>query len=208
VQKAGVRRSSGLRSVGWWFVAVFALELVIDVLHSGLALVPAGKFTKCLRDTLLARTAGVAVNVLTPTATVGGESSGELLLLGSARRRFRVGDGRQAFALSQAIFLSTGMLAVFTGLSFDAKEEALASARSRSGSRPSLPSSLQRAGIFRSASASCGRFSAAPRSSNACRHAATFDTKVATFLRTRRELALRSDFTCSLNSHGSRSTTS
>ena len=76
VQKAGLGRILfGLRLVGWSFAGIFALELVIDLLHSEAWrwCFPAGPSAVSRFDAVLARTAGVAVNVLTPTATVGGE---------------------------------------------------------------------------------------------------------------------------------------
>jgi len=137
VHKAGVARIlHGLRSVGWWFAAVFALELAIDLLHSEgwRWCIPAGAHRISRFDTLLARTAGVAVNVLTPTATVGGEVVKGMLV----RRWVPLADGfssvmidKLTFALGQTIFLSAGAIALLTGLSFDAKERALAQQRAR-----------------------------------------------------------------------------
>src|SRR5262245_4078568 len=132
VQKAGVARIfHGLRSVGWWFLVVLALELVIDALHSEAWrwCMPGGLHRVSRFHTLLARTAGVAVNVLTPTATVGGEVVKGMLV----RRWLPLADGfasvivdKLTFALGQAIFLLTGTLAVLTGLSFNVEEKALA----------------------------------------------------------------------------------
>jgi uncharacterized protein (TIRG00374 family) len=198
VQKAGVARVfHGLRSVGWWFVAVFALELVIDVLHSEAWrwCLPGGVHEVSRFDTLLARTAGVAVNVLTPTATVGGEVVKGMLL----RRWVPLADGfasvmvdKLTFALGQAIFLSTGMLAVFTGLSFDVKEEALALGGFALWIAAVVAFfALQRAGIFRVGLGVVRTiFGGSALLERLPGHTAAFDTKVATFLRTRhRELA-------------------
>jgi len=132
VQKAELSQILvGLRAVGWSFLAILALELLIDFLHSEAWrwCFPAGQSAVSRFDTLLARTAGVAVNVLTPTATVGGEVVKGMLL----RRWMPLPDGfasvitdKLTFALAQAVFLCVGTVAVLTGLSFDAEERLLA----------------------------------------------------------------------------------
>jgi glycosyltransferase 2 family protein len=197
VQKAGIARIlHGLRLVGWWFVVVLALELLIDVLHSEAWrwCMPGGKDRPSRFDTLLARTAGVAVNVLTPSATVGGEVVKGMLV----RRWVPLADAfasvmvdKLTFALGQAIFLSIGTFAVLTGLSLDVEEEALALGLLALWIAAVVAFfALQRAGIFRvglgvvrtifGGSALLERLPA---------HGIAFDTKVATFLRTRhREL--------------------
>lgn len=130
VKKAGVGRVAlGLYSVGWSFLTVFLLELVIDLLHSEgwRWCIPRGGRVSRL-DAFLTRTAGVAVNVLTPTATVGGEVVKGMLL----RRWVPLADGfasvvvdKLAFALGQAIFLCCGAFTVLAYLSFDTGERIL-----------------------------------------------------------------------------------
>ena len=131
VQKAGVSQiAQGLWMVGWSFAGVFALELVIDVLHSEAWrwCMPNRGHVVSRFDTVLTRTAGVALNVLTPTATVGGEVVKGLLL----RRWIPLVDGfasvvvdKLTFAFGQALFLCLGAFAVFTGLTFDGRERTL-----------------------------------------------------------------------------------
>src|ERR1041385_1507199 len=132
VQKVGLGLIfAGLRIVGWSFASIFALELVIDFLHSEAWrwCLPGGIHTGSRGATPPARTAGVAVNVLTPTATVGGEVVKGMLI----RRWVPLTDGfasvmidKLTFALGQAIFLAAGTTAVLTGLSFDLEERLLA----------------------------------------------------------------------------------
>jgi hypothetical protein len=165
VQKAGVARVfHGLRSVGRWFVAVFALELVIDVLHSEAWrwCLPGGVHEVSRFDTLLARTAGAAVNVLTPTATVGGEVVKGMLL----RRWVPLADGFASVMVDKLTFA----LWIAAVVAFFA---------------------LQRAGIFRVGLGVVRTiFGGAALLERLPGHTAAFDTKVATFLRTRhRELA-------------------
>jgi len=193
VQKAGVARIlHGLRSVGWWFLAVLALELLIDVLHSEAWrwCMPGGVHRVSRFDTLLARTAGVAVNVLTPTATVGGEVVKGMLV----RRWVPLADGfasvmvdKLTFALGQAIFLSTGTLAMLTGLSLDVEEKALALGVLALWIAAVVAFfALQRAGIIRVGLGVVRTvFGGSALLEHLPGHAVAFDTKVATFLRTR-----------------------
>ena len=132
VEKGGLGRILlGLRIVGWSFAAIFALELIIDLLHSEAWrwCFPAGPQAVSRFDTVLARTAGVAVNVLTPTATVGGEVVKGMLL----RRWMPLPESfasvmidKLTFALGQAVFLCAGTAAVLTGLSLNFEEQLLA----------------------------------------------------------------------------------
>jgi uncharacterized protein (TIRG00374 family) len=131
VEKAGLGRVAlGLYTVGWSFVAVFLIELVIDLLHSEgwRWCIPHERGAVSRVDIFLARTAGVAVNVLTPTATVGGEVVKGMLL----RRWIPLTDGfasvvvdKLSFALGQAVFLCCGAFAVLAYLSFDTEERIL-----------------------------------------------------------------------------------
>lgn len=193
VQKAGVGRIlAGLRTVGWSFAAVFALELVIDFLHSEgwRWCLPGGARRVSRFDTLLARTAGVAVNVLTPTATVGGEVVKGMLL----RRWLPLADGfasvmvdKLTFAVAQAIFLGTGAFAVLTGLSFDRQERSLAvAALAVWVAAVAAFFALQRAGIFRVGLGVVRTiFGGSALLERLPGHAAAFDAKVADFLRKR-----------------------
>jgi glycosyltransferase 2 family protein len=132
VEKAGLGKILlGLRIVGWSFAAIFALELVIDLLHSEAWrwCFPPGPHVVSRFDTLLARTAGVAVNVLTPTATVGGEVVKGMLLrrwMPLAESFASVMIDKLTFALGQAVFLCAGTAAVLAGLSLNFEEELLA----------------------------------------------------------------------------------
>ncbi len=131
VQKAGlVEIARGLYAVGWSFAAIFALELVIDLLHSEgwRWCLPDGGGSISRLNMLLARTAGVAVNVLSPTASVGGEVVKGMLL----RRWVPLPDAfasvmidKLTFAIGQAIFLAIAAVAVLAGLSFDMRERVL-----------------------------------------------------------------------------------
>jgi uncharacterized protein (TIRG00374 family) len=198
VHRAGVARIlSGLHSVGWWFAAVFALEVVIDLFHSEAwrQCIPEGVQRMSRLETLLARTAGVAVNVLTPTATVGGEVVKGMLI----RRWVPLADAfssvmidKLTFALGQTVFLSAGALALLTRLSFDARERALALCGLALWTASVVAFFvLQRAGIFQVGLGVVRTiFGGSALLERLPGHAATFDAKVATFLRTRhRELA-------------------
>ena len=197
VNKAGVARILlGLRTVGWSFAAVFALELVIDFLHSEgwRWCLPGGVNAISRFDTLVARTAGVAVNVLTPTATVGGEVVKGMLV----RRWVPLADGfasvmvdKLTFALAQAIFLCAGTVAVLTGLSFNTQERWLALGALGVWIVAVIAFfALQRAGIFRVGLGVVRTiFGGAAMLERLPGQAAAFDANVAGFLRTRyREL--------------------
>jgi glycosyltransferase 2 family protein len=193
VQKAGLARIlHGLRSVGWWFVAVFALELVIDALHSEAWrwCMPEGGYRVSRFDTLLARTAGVAINVLTPTASVGGEVVKGMLV----RRWIPLADGfasvivdKLTFALGQAIFLSIGTVAMLTGLSLNVEEKAIALVVLTLWiAAVGAFFALQRAGIIRiGIGVVRAIFGGSALLERLPGHAVAFDAKVATFLRTR-----------------------
>jgi len=194
VQKAGLARIlHGLRSVGWWFVAVLALELLIDALHSEAWrwCMPGGAHRVSRFNALLARTAGVAVNVLTPSATVGGEVVKGMLV----RRWIPLADGfasvmvdKLTFALGQTIFLSIGMLAVLTGLSLDVEEELLALGVLALWIAAVVAFiALQRAGILRVGLGVVRTiFGGSALLERLPGHAVAFDAKVATLLRARR----------------------
>lgn len=197
VHKAGVGRVAlGLYSVGWSFLTIFALELVIDVVHSEAWrwCLPGHGHAVSRFDTLLARTAGVAVNVLTPTATVGGEVVKGMLL----RRWVPLADGfasvmvdKLTFSIGQAIFLCCGMLAVLTGLSFNAEERALALGALGLWTAAVMAFfALQRAGIFQVGVGFVRAiFGASAMLERLPGQAAEFDVKVTTFLAShRREL--------------------
>jgi glycosyltransferase 2 family protein len=193
VQKAGLSQiARGLQVVGWSFAAIFALELLIDFLHSEgwRRCLPDGMDSVSRLDALLARTAGVAVNVLTPTATVGGEVIKGMLL----RRWVPLADGfasimidKLTFAVSQAIFLCAGAVALLTGLSLDREERALALAALGLWILAVLAFFLlQRAGILRVGLGVVRTiFGGAALLERVPGDAAVFDSRVATFLATR-----------------------
>lgn len=128
VRKVGVPAVvHGFREMGASLAAIFAVELVIDALHSEAWhwCIPREHRTIPRFDLLAARTAGVAVNVLTPTATVGGE-----VLKGALIRRWvPLVDGyasvmvdKLTFAVAQCLFLLLGLLTVFETLHFGPRE--------------------------------------------------------------------------------------
>jgi glycosyltransferase 2 family protein len=190
VHKANLARVlQGLYAVGWSFLTIFALELIIDFLHSEgwRWCLPHHGHAVTHLDTFLARTAGVAVNVLTPTATVGGEVVKGMLL----RRWVPLADGfasvmvdKLTFALGQAIFLCCGAFAVLTGLSLDADERMVAlAALSLWIVAVIIFFALQRAGIFRVGLGVVRTvFGSSELIERLPGHAADFDAKVTTFL--------------------------
>jgi hypothetical protein len=199
VRKAGLGTILlGLRVVGWSFAGIFALELVIDLLHSEAWrwCFPRGPKAVSRFDTVLARTAGVAVNVLTPTATVGGEVVKGLLL----RRWMPLSQGfasvmidKLTFALGQAIFLCAGTTAVLTGLSFDLEEQLLSLSVLGLWIVAVLAFlALQKAGIVRVGLGVMSTiFGGSGLADRLPGEAAAFDTQVSNFLSTRpRELVI------------------
>lgn len=132
VQRVGLAEiAGGLSAIGWTFVTIFAIELVIDALHSEgwrWCLPPESRHV-AWHHVFLARTAGVAVNVLTPTASVGGE-----VLKGVLLRRWvppvdafaSVMVDKLSFAIGQTLFLVAGLAAVFHSAIFEPRERWLA----------------------------------------------------------------------------------
>jgi uncharacterized protein (TIRG00374 family) len=123
--------AEGLAAVGWSFLAIFATEILIDTLHTeGWRHCLPKRVRKVSRLHLLAtRTAGFAVNALTPTATVGGEVVKGLLL----RRWVPLADAfasvlldKLSFAAGQALFLIVGVVSVFQGIPLNPKEKTIA----------------------------------------------------------------------------------
>jgi glycosyltransferase 2 family protein len=124
---------AGLTEVGWAFAAIFAIEMAIDAMHT------AG-WARCFPidarllpklDLFLVRTAGVAVNVLTPTASLGGEVVKGIL----ARRWVPLTDAfasvmvdKLTYALGQAVFLVVGLVAVLRIVPLAARERWIATA--------------------------------------------------------------------------------
>jgi len=199
VAKAGALRiAQGLWMVGWSFAGIFALELVIDFLHSEAWrwCLPNHGHVVSRFDTLLTRTAGVALNVLTPTATVGGEVVKGLLL----RRWVPLADGfasvvvdKLTFALGQALFLCIGTFTVITQLSFNTRERTLALvALGLWVLAVGAFFALQRAGIFRVGLGFVRTlFGASAMMERLPDDAAAFDERVSTFLSShQRELAI------------------
>jgi len=121
----------GLRSVGWSFVGIFAIELLIDALHTEgwRWCLPPHERVVPFFHLLATRTAGFAVNALTPTATVGGEVVKGMLL----RRWVPLADAFAAvlvdkltFAVAQAMFLVVGLVSVLQGIPLNARERTFA----------------------------------------------------------------------------------
>lgn len=117
----------GIRHIGWGFVPIVAIEIAIDALHAEgwRYCLPAEARTVSRLDVFLTRTAGFAVNVLTPTATVGGEVVKGMLI----RRWVRPAEGfasiildKLTFAVGQAVFLVFGLFAVFGRVPFGPRE--------------------------------------------------------------------------------------
>ena len=185
----------GLSTVGWAFLGVFAIELLIDVIHSEgwrwCLPAPRGRIRRF--PLLAARTAGFAVNALTPTATVGGEVVKGMLI----RRWVPLIDGfasvlvdKLTFAVGQAVFLVAGLVTVLQAFPFGARERTIAVvsvALWLAGVTAFF--FLQRAGIFR---VGLGVMRAVVGGSGLIEklpgRAAEFDAKVATLLGHRREL--------------------
>lgn len=133
VREVGVSTiASGLAELGWAFAAIFAIELAIDAMHTEgwrHCLAPRARVVP-RPDLLLVRTAGVGINVLTPTATVGGEVVKGLLL---RRWGIELADAfasvmvdKLTFALGQAGYLLIGLVAVFAAVPFTPLERGLA----------------------------------------------------------------------------------
>jgi glycosyltransferase 2 family protein len=181
----------GLYLVGWSsFFAIFVLELLIDALHSEgwRWCLPAEGSAISRLDVFLARTAGVAVNVLTPTASVGGEVVKGMLL----RRWVPLADGfasvmvdKLTFAIGQTIFLMIGIFALLGGFVLSDNERAVALlALVLWIAAVAAFFLLQRAGIFRvGVGAMRAMFGGSMFVERLPGHAAEFDEKVATFLR-------------------------
>jgi uncharacterized protein (TIRG00374 family) len=121
----------GLSRMGWSFLGIFAIEILIDALHSEgwRWCLPSAARDVSWIHIFLARTAGVAVNILTPTASVGGEVVKGMLI----RRWVPIADGfasvmidKLTFAVAQAIFLCCGVVAVFDGIELSPRERQFA----------------------------------------------------------------------------------
>jgi glycosyltransferase 2 family protein len=182
----------GLRQIGWSFLAILAVELVIDALHTEgwRHCLPASAQGVRWLDLFLTRTAGVAINVLTPTASVGGEVLKGMLL----RRWVPLADGfasvmvdKLTFALGQALYLVAGLAAVFAAVPFGPTERLIALAVLVAWLLALLAFFfLQRAGIFRlGMGAMRAIFGGAAMLERLPLHARAFDDQVTGFLRDR-----------------------
>lgn len=117
VHGVGVERlTDDLRRFGWALAGVVAFELVIDACNTA-------AWRKTLPPTVpigyvllfWVRQAGVAINQLTPTATVGGEVAKAMLLrprLAPAATGASLVAARMSYALGQAILVLLGLSAV------------------------------------------------------------------------------------------------
>ena len=184
--------AKGLFVLGWTFPLILAVEFLIDALHTEgwRHCLPTGARRLVPRlDLLLVRTAGVGVNVLTPTATVGGEVVKGMLL----KRWIELGDGfasvmidKLTFALGQTGFLLVGLVAVLQVVPFSPRERMLsvvAAALWLAGVAGFFI--LQQRGIFRfgvgalrTVFGGSGIFERLPE------HAADFDERITRFLAT------------------------
>lgn len=112
------RLLADLRAFGWAIVGVIAFELVIDACNTAawratLPLQPAIRFGLLY----WVRQAGVAVNQVTPTATVGGEVVKTLLLRPYVRTAAAAASlvaARMSYALGQTILVIVGLSAVLS----------------------------------------------------------------------------------------------
>ncbi len=117
VHGVGVERLlADLRGFGWAIVAVVAFELVIDACNTAAwrkTLPPSAPVGFSLL--FWVRQAGVAINQLTPTATVGGEVAKAMLLrprLAAATTGASLVAARMSYALGQAIVVLLGLSAI------------------------------------------------------------------------------------------------
>ena len=119
VRRTGVDAIAGqVAQTGWTFLWVLGCDLLLETLHTigwRHCFLPEERKIPWF-DFFLCRKAGVAVNVLTPTATMGGEAVKAMLV----RRwvSFREGIAsvvvdKLAFAIGQAIFLAAGLVPLF-----------------------------------------------------------------------------------------------
>ena len=191
LQKVGLATvGRGLLLLGWAFPLIVAVEILIDVLHTEgwrHCLLPEARRNVPRLDLLLVRTAGVSVNVLTPTATVGGEVVKGVLL----KRWVELGDGfasvmidKLTFALGQTAFLLVGLGAVLQVVPFSPRERVLsivAAALWFVGVAGFFI--LQRRGIFRfGVGALRSVFGGSGMMERLPDHAADFDERISRFL--------------------------
>jgi uncharacterized protein (TIRG00374 family) len=107
-----------LRRFGWSLVAVVALELLVDACNTAAwrrTLPPDAPVGYWLLYWV--RQAGVAINQLTPTATVGGEIAKTMLLrprLPTATTAASLVAARMSYALGQAILVLLGLSVILT----------------------------------------------------------------------------------------------
>lgn len=117
VHGVGVERlAEDLRRFGWALLGVVAFELVIDACNTAAwrkTLPPAAPVGYPLL--FCVRQAGVAINQLTPTATVGGEVAKAMLLrprLATVTTGASLVAARMSYALGQAVLVLLGLSAV------------------------------------------------------------------------------------------------
>jgi uncharacterized protein (TIRG00374 family) len=182
---------SGLESLGWSFLGIFLIELAIDALHTEgwrWCLPPEARLGPRFH-LLAARTAGVALNILTPTAGVSGEVMKGLLL----RRWVPLADGfasvmvdKLTFAIAQAIFLLFGLYSLLARLPFDTREREVAVVLVTLWTAGVVAFfALQRAGLFRlGLGAVRALFGGSAFLDRLPGHAAEFDRRVSSLLTT------------------------
>ena len=104
--------------VGWYFAAILLADLMLDLLHTmgwRRCFLPEARRIPIL-DLFLCRKAGVAINTLTPTATLGGEAVKAILVrrwVSLREASAAVLIDKLAFALGQAVFLGFGLFPLF-----------------------------------------------------------------------------------------------
>ncbi|MCC6767200.1 MAG: flippase-like domain-containing protein [Deltaproteobacteria bacterium] len=192
VQHVGpARLVDDLRRFGWAILAVVAFELVIDACNTAAwrAILPPGSPVGFGR-LYWVRQAGVAINQVTPTATVGGEVVKTLLLrpyLRTATTAASLVAARMSYALGQTILVLLGLSAVLsrTGDAPDLRGAIVLTVVATAGGVLSFVW-LQRGGIFARLANGLPRLGLAERLVERARAAArALDRQLAAFYRER-----------------------
>jgi len=180
-----------LRGFGWAIVGVVALELVIDACNTvawRLTLPPTAPIGFGLLYWV--RQAGVAINQITPTATVGGEVAKTVLLrpyLRTATTAASLVAARMSYALGQTVLVLLGLSAVLTRTR-DTPDLGIAIVVAVMATVGGVLGfvALQRRGFFATATRAIGRFGVASAIIDRL-HAggAALDEQLATFYRER-----------------------
>lgn len=192
VRHVGAERLvADLSRFGWALVGVVAFELTIDACNTVAwrATLPPGA-TVALPLLYWVRQAGVAINQVTPTATVGGEVVKTLLLRPHLRTAVTAASlvaARMSYALGQTILVLLGLSAVLsrTGDAPDLRRAIVVATFAIAGGIMSFVW-LQRGGIFARLAGGLPRLGLAERLVEHARTAArALDQQLATFYRER-----------------------